>query len=89
MWRKPFEDETARRARIWRQLRHGRSTKTLSRQGAFAVDADGDLCVERGPREREAGELAALIRVEDFRLAMLRQRFFHSFNASFGSVCVG
>ena len=37
---------------------------------APAVHADGDLAFDQHASERHAGELAALIRVEDLRLAM-------------------
>ena len=45
--------------------RQSRSTKTLSLPGALAVHANSDTSLEKNIRERRAGELAALIRVED------------------------
>jgi len=51
-------------------LRQSRSTKTLSRQAPFAVHADGNLVFDQHASECRAAELATLIRVEDFRLAV-------------------
>jgi hypothetical protein len=44
-------------------LRHSRSTNTLSRQAPFAVHADRDAVLGE-----HAGELTALVGVEDVRL---------------------
>ena len=45
--------------------------------GAAAIHADGDLSLLRLVGERQQCKLAALIRVEDRRLAIERQRFLH------------
>jgi len=49
--------------------------------GTFAVHADGDFCIEQHTGEVDAGELAALIRVEYLRLAVLRQGFLQRLDA--------
>ena len=41
--------------------------------GALAVHADGDAGGHQYAREIKAGELAALVRIEDLRLAVFRQ----------------
>src|SRR5271165_2868710 len=51
---------------------------------AFAVHADGDAVFEQHAGELGAGELAALIRVEDFRPAMLRQSLLQRLDAELG-----
>src|ERR1019366_9218930 len=51
---------------------------------AFAVHADGDAAFEKHTGELGAGELAALIRVEDFRLAMFRQSLLQRLDAELG-----
>jgi hypothetical protein len=49
--------------------------------GAPAVHADGDARRRQHAREIEAGELAALIGIEDLRLAVLAQRLFEHLDA--------
>ena len=50
----------------------------------FSVHADLDFPARQHLDELGRRELAALIRVEDFRLAVVRQRLFDSFNAEVG-----
>src|ERR1700704_5900135 len=47
----------------------------------FAVHADGDAVFEQHAGKLGAGELAALIGVENFRLAMFRQGFLQRLDA--------
>src|SRR5262249_48662853 len=49
--------------------------------GALAVHADGDAVVGEHAGEGRTGELRALIRVEDLRLAVLRQRLLQCLDA--------
>src|ERR1700730_17605803 len=48
---------------------------------ALAVHADGDPVFDQHASECRAGELAALIRVEDFRLAVTSQSLLQRFDA--------
>ena len=47
----------------------------------FAIHADGNAVVHQQLREFKARELAALIRVEDFRLAVAKKGFLHGLDA--------
>src|SRR5450759_1824777 len=49
--------------------------------GALAVHADGDTGFEKNAGEAGAGELTALIRVEDFRAAVTGQGFIQRLDA--------
>src|SRR5664280_3895171 len=49
--------------------------------GALAVHADGDPVFDQNASECRAGELAALIRVEDIRLAVTSQSVFKRLDA--------
>src|SRR5450631_4165623 len=49
--------------------------------GAFAVHADGDLVFDQHASECSAGELAALIRIEDLRLAVTSQSILQGLDA--------
>jgi hypothetical protein len=49
--------------------------------GGLAIHADPDLPVEKNLGEVMAGELAALVGVEDFGLAVFRQRLLDGFDA--------
>ena len=51
---------------------------------ALAIHADGDLLAVEDVGERRAGELRALVAVEDVRFAMPRQRFFQRLDAEPG-----
>src|SRR5689334_22236373 len=54
---------------------------------ALTVHADCDLVVQQKTRERLAGELAALIRIEDVGLAVSRQRLFHRLDTEIRLQC--
>src|SRR3954453_2672016 len=52
--------------------------------GATAIHADADRLVLQHPREGRAGELAALVGVEDLRFAMARHGLLHRVEAELG-----
>src|SRR6478752_5003414 len=52
--------------------------------GATAIHADADRLVLQHPREGRAGELAALVGVEDLRFAVTRQGLLHRVKAELG-----
>ena len=60
-------------------VRQRRSTKTL------ACHADLDLVTGQHLDEVGGGELAALVRIEDFRLSMTRHGFLDGFDARYSA----
>ena len=65
-----------------RQVLHHAWGHDLSR-----VHADGNFVPEQNAGECTTGELAALIRIEDFRFALPLERLFQSLHATIGVHC--
>src|SRR5580704_6066444 len=55
--------------------------KDIVHAAAFAVHADRDAMPLQGAGKSVTGELAALVGIEDFRLAIARERFLERFDA--------
>jgi hypothetical protein len=67
------------------RLRHSPLDKDVVHAPAFAVHADHDPVPLQGAGEVIAGELAALVGIEDLRPAIARERFLERLDAKIGA----